>query len=53
MRRIAPDGSLARVGRKDLKSVACILFVAVLGAGFWSGAVWIGEALVRLSTGGG
>ena len=53
MRRIAlSQGNLASARQKDAKSVACIAFVAVLGVAFWSGAVWIGELLVRLSTGG-
>lgn len=52
MRRIAlSQGSYASARNKDAKSVACIAFVAVLGVAFWSGAVWIGETLVRLSTG--
>ena len=52
MRRITTGGRLPRTQGKDLKSVACILFVLALGVGFWSGAVWIGEALLRLSAGG-
>lgn len=53
MARIAlSHGRLASARNKDAKSVACIAFVAILGVAFWSGALWIGETLVRLSTGG-
>lgn len=52
MAHIASEGRVASARKKDAKSVACIGFVAVLGVAFWSGAVWIGELLVRLSAGG-
>jgi hypothetical protein len=34
---------------KGLSSLACLAFVALLGMAFWAGAVWIGEALLRLT----
>ncbi len=42
---------LARESRETAKgpsSIACLAFVAVLGAAFWTGAVWIGNILLQL-----
>jgi len=37
---------------KGVSSFACLAFVAGLGAAFWAGAVYIGEAVLRVSGGG-
>ena len=34
---------------KGLSSFACLAFVALLGAAFWAGAVYIGEAVLRIT----
>ena len=39
----------ARPTAKGLSSFACLAFVALLGVAFWAGAVWIGQAVLRLS----
>jgi hypothetical protein len=33
---------------RALSSLACLAFVALLGTAFWAGAVWIGQALLRV-----
>jgi hypothetical protein len=33
-----------------VKSLACLLFVTLLGAAFWAGAVWIAQLVLRLSS---
>jgi hypothetical protein len=37
---------------RALSSLACLAFVALLGTAFWAGAVWIGQALLRLTAAG-
>jgi hypothetical protein len=34
---------------KGASSLACLAFVALLGVAFWAGAVWIGQAVLRLT----
>ena len=34
-------------------SLACLAFVALLGAAFWAGAAWIAGLALRLSSPGG
>lgn len=41
-------GGALRRRAKGLSSLACLAFVALLGMAFWAGAVWIGEALLRV-----
>jgi hypothetical protein len=36
---------------KGASSLACLAFVALLGIAFWAGAVWIGQAILRISVG--
>ena len=38
---------VARQVERPVRSIACLVFVAVLGAAFWAGAVWIGEQFLR------
>ena len=39
----------ARPTAKGASSLACLAFVALLGVAFWAGAVWIGQALLRVT----
>ena len=48
MARHLTSGAL-RPTAKGLSSFACLAFVAVLGVAFWAGAVWIGQAVLRVS----
>ncbi len=45
-RHLVYGGAMRQMGRSTT-SVACLAFVALLGAAFWAGVVWIGEALLR------
>jgi hypothetical protein len=50
MRRHLAFGGAARPEvNRGISSVACLLFVVLLGLAFWAGAVWLAQALVRLS----
>ena len=40
---------VARQVERPLRSIACLAFVAVLGAAFWAGAVWIGDHFLRMA----
>jgi len=51
MRQIAQGGRRPHAAGSGVRSVACILFVAALGVGFWSGVIWTGRALMRLAAG--
>jgi hypothetical protein len=53
MRRNLAFGGVTRpvVGR-GVSSIACLAFVVILALAFWAGAVWIGEAILRLSSSG-
>lgn len=42
---------VARSANRSLSSVACLAFVALLGLAFWTGAVWIGQFVLRVSSG--
>lgn len=42
-------GGVSRRRARGLSSLACLAFVALLGMAFWAGAVWIGQALLRLT----
>jgi hypothetical protein len=47
MRRDLAFMGVARQVERPARSIACLAFVAVLGAAFWAGAVWIVEAFVN------
>lgn len=49
MRRDLAFSGVARQAERPVRSVACLAFVALLGAGFWAGAVWIAEAFLRMA----
>ncbi|WP_411289146.1 hypothetical protein [Phenylobacterium sp.] len=44
--------SAARPVRKGASSIACLAFVILLAAAFWAGAVWIGQALMKIGVSG-
>jgi hypothetical protein len=48
---LSSGGALRRRAR-GASSLACLAFVALLGMAFWAGAVWIGQALLRLTAQG-
>ncbi|WP_293899939.1 hypothetical protein [Phenylobacterium sp.] len=47
MRREFALTGVARHAQRPARSIACLVFVAVLGAAFWAGAVWIAETFLR------
>ena len=49
-RHLAFGGAARPLGR-NASSVACLAFVALLALAFWAGALWIGEHLLRASSG--
>ena len=51
-RHLAYGGMSRPMMARSATSVACLAFVAILGSAFWAGAVWIGEALLRLGASG-
>lgn len=44
-------GGAARPLGRNASSVACLAFVALLAVAFWTGALWIGEFLLRAISG--
>lgn len=40
---------VARHAERPARSIACLAFVAILGAAFWAGAVWIAEHMLRMA----
>ena len=51
MRRDLAWGA-ARPVRKGASSIACLAFVVLMAAAFWTGAVWIGQALMQIGVSG-
>lgn len=51
MRRELAFGGAARHAERPVRSIACLVFVAVLGAAIWGGAVFIAEQYFRLTPG--
>lgn len=45
MRQLAHFGGTRQMER-PARSIACLAFVALLGAGFWAGAIYIAEIYV-------
>lgn len=52
MRRAFAFTGVARQAQRPVRSVACLAFVAILGAAFWAGAAWIAETFLRMAGGG-
>jgi hypothetical protein len=48
-RNLALQGPLRPAAHRCASSVACLVFVAVLGVAFWAGAAWLAQLLVRIS----
>jgi hypothetical protein len=49
-RNLAFGGGARPLGR-SVRSLACLAFVALLGVAFWAGALWLGQVLLRVSSG--
>ena len=47
MRRQLAFHGVTRQVERPVRSIACLVFVAILGAGFWAGAVFIAEHFLR------
>jgi hypothetical protein len=39
--------ALAVTPQKGAKSIACLLFVLLMGSAFWAGAIWASLPLIR------
>ena len=50
MRREFAFGGVARQAQRPIRSIACFVFVAILGAAAWTGAVWIAESVLRTAS---
>jgi len=42
--RVFSRGTVVRDRSKPVNPIACILFVAVMGASFWIGTIWASQA---------
>jgi hypothetical protein len=49
MARDLAFSGVARQAERPVRSIACLVFVAVLAAGFWAGVAWIGESFLRMA----
>ena len=47
-RELAFTGVARQVDR-PVRSIACLVFVAILGAACWAGAVWVAEYVLRMA----
>lgn len=47
MRRELAFGGVARQVERPVRSIACLVFVAILGAAVWAGAVVIAERFLH------
>lgn len=47
MRRDLAFTGVVRHVERPARSIACLAFVAILGAAFWAGAAWIAEIYLR------
>jgi hypothetical protein len=46
MRRDLAFG-VGRQAERPVRSIACLVFVALLAAAFWAGAAWIAQGFLR------
>ena len=51
MRREFALGGVTRHAERPVRSIACLVFVAVLGLAFWAGVAVIGQSLLRSAPG--
>lgn len=49
MRRDLAVLGVARQAQRPARSIACLAFVGLMGAGFWAGAMWIAEAFMQMA----
>lgn len=47
--RVSAAGPAHRVPSQALSALILLVFVMLLGVGFWAGAVWIGRSLIALA----
>ena len=47
MRRDFTLNDLVRPRERPARSIACLVFVTILGSTFWAAALWIGQTLMR------
>jgi hypothetical protein len=52
MRRDLAFGGVTRPVGRGVSSIACLAFVVFLALAFWAGAMWIGQAILQLSSSG-
>ena len=50
MRRELAFGGVTRQAERPVRSIACLVFVAILGAAFWAGAAWIADSILRTAS---
>ncbi len=48
MRREFAFRGVTRPAERPARSIACLVFVALLAVAFWAGAVWIAQTMLRL-----
>ena len=51
MRRQLAFTGVARHAERPVRSIACLVFVAVLAAGFWAGLAFIADHVLRTAPG--
>ena len=51
MRRQLAFTGVARHAERPVRSIACLVFVAILGAAFWAGAAFIASNSLRSAPG--
>ena len=51
MRRQLAFTGAARHVERPVRSIACLVFVAILGAAFWAGAAFIAQNILRSAPG--
>jgi hypothetical protein len=49
MRRDLAPGAAARQLERPARSIACLVFVALLAVAFWAGAAWIVTQIMDLN----
>lgn len=52
MRRDLAFLGAARHVERPIRSIACVVFVALLSVAFWAGAVWIARTFLWLNSSG-
>lgn len=47
MARAIALGGVARQVERPARCIACLAFVALMGAGLWAGVIWLAESILR------